>query len=283
MATFTNQATLSYNGIVTHSNITTGEIAGILSVSKTAVNAGYSQGETIAYAISLVSAASTALTNLTLADDLGKYTAQAGSLIPLSYVEGSLRYFVNGTEASAPTVTTTSGNLEITGITIPANGNALFIYEATPNAFAPLAAGSSIENTVTISGDRLSPVSSSAMITVDEDIFLTISKTLSPAIVTENEQITYTFVIQNTGNIATVNADNVVIQDTFSPALSDITVTLNGTPLSENVGYSYDETSGLFATLSGVVNVPAATFTQNASGEYTAIPGVAVLTVAGTI
>ena len=37
MATFTNQATLSYNGGSTNSNIITGEIIEVLTVSKTAV------------------------------------------------------------------------------------------------------------------------------------------------------------------------------------------------------------------------------------------------------
>ena len=37
MATFTNQATLSYNGGSTNSNIITGEIVDVLTASKTAV------------------------------------------------------------------------------------------------------------------------------------------------------------------------------------------------------------------------------------------------------
>ena len=37
MAVFTNQATLTYNGNVINSNITTGEILEVLSATKTAV------------------------------------------------------------------------------------------------------------------------------------------------------------------------------------------------------------------------------------------------------
>ena len=37
MATFTNQATLRYNGNIVNSNITTGELLEVLSATKTAV------------------------------------------------------------------------------------------------------------------------------------------------------------------------------------------------------------------------------------------------------
>ena len=41
MAIFTNQATLSYNNTVTTSNITTGELLEVLSVTKTALSGTY--------------------------------------------------------------------------------------------------------------------------------------------------------------------------------------------------------------------------------------------------
>ena len=37
MPTFTNQATLSYNNITTNSNVVTGQLLEVLSVTKTAV------------------------------------------------------------------------------------------------------------------------------------------------------------------------------------------------------------------------------------------------------
>lgn len=283
MVTFTNQATLSYNGNVTNSNITTGEIADIPTVTKSAINSGYSQGESIAYSVSLINTSATALTCLTLSDNLGQYNFSSTSLTPLSYVAGTLRYFVNGAEQTAPSVTTTGNALQITGITVPANGNVLLIYEAKPNSYAPLAAGSSIENTVTVSGANISPVTASAIIDADQDIALTISKVLSPFVVTANDQVTYTFVVQNMGNIPTESTDSVIIRDTFTPALSNITVTLDGTPLSSGIDYVYSESTGIFSTVAGAINVPAAFFTQSSNGAYTTTPGVAVLTVTGTI
>ena len=96
--------------------------------------------------------------------------------------------------------------------------------------------------------------------------------------------MTYTFLIQNAGNEALVATDDAVITDTFDPILTDLTVTLNGAPLTEGTGYTYDQTTGRFATVPGVITVPAATFTQDpTTGEYTSTPGLATLTVTGTI
>ena len=50
MASFTNFATLSYNGGTTNSNIVTGEILEALTAVKTAVSANYSAGGRITYA-----------------------------------------------------------------------------------------------------------------------------------------------------------------------------------------------------------------------------------------
>ena len=66
MATFYNQATLSYNGNVTVSNITAGEILDVVSASKTPLTETYSQGADIAYAISVLNTGTTDLTGLTV-------------------------------------------------------------------------------------------------------------------------------------------------------------------------------------------------------------------------
>ena len=53
MATFTNQATLTYNGTTTASNIVTGEILEVLSAQKNAVVDAYTAGDDITYVISI--------------------------------------------------------------------------------------------------------------------------------------------------------------------------------------------------------------------------------------
>ena len=74
MATFTNQATLTYNGGTASSNITTGELLEVLTATKTAVVPTYRSGRPITYLITLVNAGTADLTGLTVADDLGGYT-----------------------------------------------------------------------------------------------------------------------------------------------------------------------------------------------------------------
>lgn len=283
MAIFTNQATLSYNNTVITSNITTGELLEVLSVTKTALSDTYIGGDTAVYVVSLANSGPTALTGLTVADDLGGYDFDGATVTPLDYVDGSLRYFVDG--AVQPTPTVTAGPpLTVTGLSVPAGGNALLVYEARLNQFAPADVGSTITNTVTVSGGGLAnPVSDTATITAAAEPYLTISKALCPATVTENGRLTYTFVIQNAGNTDAVATDNATITDTFDPILTDLVVTYNGAVWTEGVDYTYDETTGAFATIPGRITVPAATFTQTPGGAWTVDPGTATLTVTGTV
>lgn len=284
MATFFNQATLTYNNTTTLSNVVSGEIVGVLSAEKTAVSPDYAVGEDIAYVISLINNGSVPYTNLTVTDDLGTYESGGLTLTPLTYVEGSVKYFINGVLQPAPSVTDLSP-LTFTGIDVPAGGNAIIVYEAVVNSFAPLGADATITNTVTVTGDRLG-----APVTADETIgsasgpMLTITKELSPVSVPENGEITYTFVIRNTGNEEIVATDNAVITDVFDPILDITSVTYNGTPWTEGVNYDYSEATGTFTTREGQITVPAATFTQDpATGEWVVTPGTATIVVVGTV
>ena len=79
-------------------------------------------------------------------------------------------------------------------------------------------------------------------------------------------------------------AAGIVVTDTFTPRLSNLTATLNGTALVLNTDYTYDETTGEFATVAGRITVPAATFITNpATGTISTDPGVTTLTISGTI
>ena len=117
----------------------------------------------------------------------------------------------------------------------------------------------------------------------DNSQSFSITKTITPAQVADNGRVTYTFLIQNSGNQPITAADAAAINDVFDPILTDLVVTFNGTVLAEGTGYTYNAATGQFATVPGVITVPAATYTQDATGAYTTTPGIATLTVTGTI
>lgn len=279
MAIFTNQATLTYSGGSANSNVAVGEILEVLSADKTAVSGTYAPGELVTYVITIRNTGTGAFTNLTVTDDLG-----GGANAPLTYEEGTVLYFVNGVPQAAPAVTP-GAPLVFTGISVPAGGSAVIVYQARANAFASPEVEGFITNTVTITGGGLTtPVTATETVNAAIGAMLTITKTISPAQVADNGRVTYTFLIQNSGNEAVTAEDDATVTDTFDPILTDITVTLNGVTLTEGVGYTYDETTGLFTTVPGVITVPAATFIRDGvTGEYTRTPGLATLIVTGTI
>ncbi len=282
MAIFTNQATLSYNGNTISSNIVTGEILGRITASKTAIGDDYTVGDPITYTVSVINTGDSVISEVTVTDDLGAYEFGQDTLVPLDYVAGSAVYFVNGVPQGAPTVQA-GPPLVISGIDIPAGGNALVVYQATPNSFASGEADGSITNTATIDADGIcTPVTASATVEAAEGADLTITKEVDPTPVVENGVVTYTLTVRNFGNTPIVATDSVIINDTFDPVLENITVALNGETLDASQ-YTYDEATGAFATADGTITVPAATFVRDENGAFSVVPGVSVLTVSGNI
>ncbi len=284
MAIFSNQATLTYNGTTTNSNIAFGEILEVLTATKTAVEGSYAPGQIVTYVVTLRNTGATALTGLTVTDDLGGYEFNGAAVYPLTYVDGSAALFVGGVPQTAPAVTA-GPPLSVTGINVPAGSDAVLVYQARANQFADPAAGGSIVNTATATGAGLTaPVSADATVPGGTAPALTITKSISPAQVSDNDRVTYTFVIQNSGNEAVTVTDNASITDTFDPILTALAVAFEGTPWTEGTQYTYNQATGLFTTLPGQLLIPAATATQDpTTGAYTVTPGTATLTVTGTI
>ena len=284
MAIFSNQATLTYNGSSTNSNIAYGEILDVLVATKTAVEGSYLPGQLVTYVVTLRNTGNAALTGLVVTDDLGGYGFNGTTVYPLTYEDGSVALFTNGVPQAAPTVTA-GPPLVISDIIVPAGGDVVIVYQAMANAFADPAVGGTIDNTVTVTGDGLSaPITATETVTAETRPALTISKSITPAQVVDNDRVTYTFVIQNTGNQAVVATDNAAITDTFDPILTALTVTFNGVTWTQGLQYNYDEATGLFTTVPGQILVPAATYVQDpVTGAYTATPGIATLVVTGTI
>lgn len=284
MAQFTNQAQLAYNDSVISSNIAVGEILEVLSATKTAVGDSYGADSNVTYVISIVNSGTAPYTSLTVTDNLGAYAFGTSSLVPLTYNDGTVNYYINGVLQPAPGVDTTGTNLVFSPISVPAGGNATIIYEVSTNRFAPLEAGSEITNSVTVSGSGITPITAVETVTAASDPELSVAKSISPVPVAENGTLTYTFLIQNTGNSPATADDLAVITDTFDPTLSDLTVTFNGETWTEPADYTYDETSGVFSSTAGLITVPAATFTQDpTTGVWVTTPGVSTLIITGTV
>lgn len=283
MAQFTNQAQLRYGNSIANSNIAVGELLEVLSASKTAVRKTYGQNDTVTYVITIVNAGTTAFSGIIITDDLGAYTFGEGTLVPLTYIADTVKYYVNGVLQTAPAVTA-APSLVISGLTVPANGDITVVYEAEVNAFAPMDAAGAITNTAVVSGGGVTPITVTETIRTESTPILTITKSVSPVPVTENGILTYTFLIQNAGSASADTATGAVITDTFNPILSNLSVTFNGTAWTETTNYTYDETTGEFSTVAGQITVPAATYTQDSeTGVWVANPGVSTLVVKGTI
>lgn len=283
MARFTNFATISYNGITRDSNTVTGELIETLTAAKNVLPNSYAANGRLTYVLSLVNSGTSALTALSIEDDLGGYTYNGMTVYPLAYTAGSLRYYINGVLQTSPTVGTTPP-LTIGGINVPAGGNAVLIYEARVTEYAPLGTEAEITNTATVSGGGLAnALTAAATIGAEPRTDLAISKSLCPTSVSENGQLTYTFVIENFGSVAADATAGVVLSDTFSPRLDPITVTFDDTAWVAGTNYTYDATGGVFSTVAGQITVPAASFTQNEDGTWTTTPGTATLIISGTV
>ena len=278
MAQFTNQAQLTYGNVVANSNVAVGEILTAVTATKTAIRQSYTQGSTITYIISIINSGNTNATGLSVNDNLGEYEFGVGTLVPLTYIDGTILYFINGVLQPSPTVDTTNG-LTITDVSVPANGTAILVYETEVNEFAPINDGGTITNSATITGECANVVAEESVNAISSPQ-ISITKAVSPIPVSCGERVTYTFLIQNSGALGLIATDNAVVTDTFNPILSDVTATLNGAPVS----FTYDEATGAFSTTAGAVTVPPATITQDlTTGAWTVTPGSSTLVVTGII
>ncbi len=284
MAIFTNQATLTLGGVTTSSNIAYGEILEALTASKIALETDYTPGGAITYVVSLRNTGSTAITDLTITDNLGGYTAGGSTVYPLTLDTTDAAVFVGGVRQENAIINA-GPPLTVSGITIPAGADALLVYQARANSFANPTAAGLITNTATLTAPSLPGASKgTGSVPAATRTELSITKSISPAQVVDNDRVTYTFVIRNTGNQAVALSDNAIIEDTFSPILTDLAVTFNGTAWTEGTQYTYTPASGQFTTTAGALAVPAATYTQDpVTGAYTVTPGIATLVVTGTI
>lgn len=281
MATILNQANLTYTyGTTTAtvaSNLAETEWNSALSAEKRALEDSYRAGSTLTFMISLQNGSAVPIENLTITDDLGAFTpaGAAAPVVPLTFT-GHATLYTDGTFSEELTPETVPEGVKFTIPEIPANTDALLVYQAAVNAFAPLAEGSEITNTVSI-GDT-EPLIASATVPVAQYADVTIEKEMTPNPITDGGTLSMTFTIENRGN---VEATDLSLTDDLPLSLSDLAVTVNGAPSTD---FTLDASKfTLPSGTQGTLSVPAATFTQDETGAICVNPGVLTIEVSGTV
>ena len=287
MATIENFATVSYtSGGVTEtkvSNLAEIGLESAISFTKTTLGETYGEDEVVTYILSMTNTSTSAITNVSITDDLGTFVFGTLELTPLTYAPPAL-LLIDGQDVSAQLTvdTATAGSLVFSFPTLPAGATANIVYRAAVNEYAPLDVEAVITNTATLTSDSdCADGTASATITAVSAANVSVFKQMSPNPVICGDTVTYTIRIYNYGNIA---AENVVLTDTFNPAPTNITVSRDGTLLPANE-YSYvDGTLTVPAGTTTAVSVPAATFVRDATtGIVTVTPGMVEYTITGTI
>lgn len=282
----TNQASIAYRyndqSASAVSNVATAVINEPLGISKVSLESVYRLGDDITYVITVTNGGTTALSGISLVDDLGTYTTAGGTATPLTYV-GPAIYFVDGVFVGNITPTVGADGIGFGPTTIGPGSTVQVIYKVNVNDRAPLDEGGQITNTATVTAaGNTAPVSDSNTITVDDYADVTITKSMTPATVSDGDALTYTFVINNYGN---AEATDIVLTDAFDPAPENITVQVNGAAIPAT-DYSYQ--NGVL-TLPGersttALTLPPATVTTDpTTGQVTVTPSSLTVTVTGII
>ena len=289
MATIiTNRATVNYNSgtstAVAFSNTTSTVLNGNLSISKSSLSDSYRIGQELTYVITVSNNGNSVAQSISVVDDLGTFTEGQSDITPLTYV-GTAQLFINGIFASSLDAILSSNSVIFEIESIPAGGTAQIFYRARVNGFACTAVGATITNTVCADFLCNCPceeaICDSYTVHAEEYADLRVTKSACPNPVTCGERLNYVIDIFNYGNI---DANEIVITDTFNPALEDLTVTVNGVTLTED-RYKYVGGVLTISRLTGSdISVPAAICERDdETFEVTTLPGKITVSVSGRI
>lgn len=283
--TITNQASLNYqyNGqsAAAVSNVASVTLVEPLTAEKRSVEESYRANGEVTYILSFVNSSSAPLTGITVTDNLGTYTLLSGSVTPLTFTAPALLY-IDGVYSGTITPTVAPNSITFSIPSLAACSNVQIIYKANVNETAAVAAASVIRNTVEISAEGITtPVTTDHAITVENYADVRIIKSMSPATLVDGTAITYEFMVYNYGN---TEATDVVLFDTFTPAPSNLTVSIDGAVLSA-ADYTYQD--GVLTVPTGAartLTLPAAAFVQDPStGITTATPSTMRIVVTGNL
>lgn len=283
--TITNRANLRYTyGAVTEtvaSNLASTVLNDPLTATKSSLETAYRNGEDLTYVITMTNGSDVTLTDVTIVDDLGTYTASGVSVTPLTY-KGPAQLFFDGVFSSVLEPVVLENSAAFTIPQLQPGRTATILYKATPNEYAPMTPDAEITNTAAFSpAASVQPVTATHTIPVDQYASVSIDKEMTPNPITDGAALVNTFTITNTGN---VEATDLVLTDTFMTPLENVTVTIDGTPVPAG-SFTYEQ--NLLTLPVGTqtpLSVPAATFTQDpTTGVVSIVPGVTTVVVTGNI
>ena len=265
--TINNSANITYQyGTLTDtakSNLVTTMMAESYSLigTKTSLNTNWRPSENLTFMIRIENNGSEPLYAVSMQDDLG------GTTRLLSYIPCSAKMLRNDVLIGITPTNMSPLTMVIPG-TLEAGGVVVFTYVA--KVIGDIDASiNEITNTVTVVGHETSDMGPT--VTIDPPLALTlpianyadvrIEKLVDKEEIVSGDNLTYTFVLENSGNI---EATNVVIKDTLPTGftINSITSTTNGVVTEfEATDYSVGEGNKLVLPTSTLktISVPAAT------------------------
>ena len=276
--TINNSANITYKyGEITDgalSNIATTSLAENVSLSaeKTSNNSSWRPSENITYIIKVSNDGTDPLYGVSIQDNLG-----GGTTRPLTYIADSARMFRNDT-LSEITPTNTAPLTFVIPDTLEAGEVIIFTYVAKVRADVDMELDE-INNEVTVAGHETSIAGET--VTVDPAPTLTIpkadyadvriTKSVDKDNVVTGDTLTYTFLLENSGNI---DATNIVIRDNLplNFTVNEISSSTNGVITTyETTDYSLDDQNKLILPTSTTktISVPARTATGNGTTTVT--------------
>lgn len=281
MATILNNfATLTYNtrdneGTATSNVVSTNLLDSIsISAEKFSANSSWRPGENITYFVTVTNTGTQPLEGVTVTDDLG-----GGEDMPMFYVQGSAR-IIDGTEVTEVTPSGTDPLvIPVSGVLLPSE-SVLVLYVARVDATIPDTV-QTITNTATAQGSSdtcaVGTATDEASVTLARADFaqVDILKAVDKAVISCGDTLTYTFTLENSGNIP---ATDVVITDTLPAGFEIISIQ----SVTDGVTTEYGE-EDYTVTADNTLVLPAGEVSITVPARTAQGNGVTVVTVTGTV